>query len=102
MRITVYKTTTDKLYREEYEFYVMTNFSNVLEIVLDSVSLQERQTTKHKFKNVKTWYRLKNKDNTLSVDEIKALISGGKMEEIKEQVLEELKTKYKFTGSIFN
>lgn len=96
MNISHELITDNKLYKETYEFWVNCDYHKI-RIILNSIIISERETTKHKFKEVKSWDRLRNSNNnTLKFEEIHNLIFGEKTDEIKNNVLKQVKDKIVF------
>lgn len=98
MNITYEIISDNKLNKETYEFWIHDNW-NKIKIILNSIVLSERQATKHKFKEIKSWNRLRNENNnTLKFNEIHNLIFGEKIDEIKENVLKQVQNNIMFDG----
>jgi len=75
MKIEINNISEDRLYNEQFIFVTMEEFyDSDLKIILDEASIQQRDTTRKKFKNIKYYERIRNRDNNMSKDEAISLM----------------------------
>lgn len=74
----------EELKRTVWRFYYSDSFGGV---VLDSVSIQERPSKRHKFRAKKWWNRIDTRGNTMDRPTIPPAVSGPALEQIRGKVV---------------
>jgi Uri superfamily endonuclease len=83
--IEIIKESKDKLFKKGYLFYVSSEMSgsNVI-IYLDRYLEAERLTKRQKYQTQRNWHRTMSRDNSITNEEIKLILTPEIIAEVKE------------------
>ena len=89
MRFTIEKISDDRLSKKTFFFYFYAG-SDILYIFLDGYQETSRRSTRCKFRIDKKWFRLDQRHNSFTNNEVKSFITPEIEKELRDKIKEEL------------